>query len=85
MLFWLIMLGVIILLIWIGSILQYVIADFLSYFLLAYFTKFGFSQVSWIGVISQTVSTIVVLWLAYVLWKDFGKSRLRTILKSFQQ
>ena len=69
MLFMLILIGAIILFIWIGSLLQRVLADFLSFFLLAYFTQFGFSQVSWIGAISQTVSTIVVLWLAYALWK----------------
>jgi len=85
MLFVLILLGAIILLIWIGSILQHVFADFLSYFLLAYLTEFGYSQVSWIEELSQIISTTVVIWLAYVLWKDFGKTRLQIILKALQQ
>lgn len=74
--------AVLLLLIWIGSILQRVFADFLSYFLLAYLTKFGYSQVSWIEGLSQIISTLAVVWLAYVLWKDFGKDRLQTMLKA---
>jgi hypothetical protein len=84
MLLVLILLGAIILLIWIGIILQRVFADFLSYFLLAYLTKFGYSQFSWIEELSQIISTMAVVWLAYVLWKDFGKDRLQAILKAFQ-
>ncbi len=78
----LILIAAVLLLIWIGSILQRVFADFLSYFLLAYLTKFGYSQVSWIEGLSQIISTLAVVWLAYVLWKDFGKNRLQTMLKA---
>ncbi len=80
----LILIAAVLLLIWIGSILQRVFADFLSYFLLAYLTKFGYSQFSWIEELSQIISTVAVVWLAYVLWKDFGKTRLKTLLKAFQ-
>ncbi len=77
-----ILIAAVILLIWIGVILQRVFADFLSYFLLAYLTKFGYSQVNWIAELSQGISTLAVIWLAYVLWKDFGKHRLQTMLKA---
>ena len=76
--------AIVLLLIWIGSILQRFFADFLSHFLLAYLTRFGFSDVSWVGTASQIVSTVVVLWLAYALWKDFGRNRLQTLLKALQ-
>ena len=77
----LVLLAAVIILIWIGLTLQRVFADFLSYFLLAYLTKFGYSQVTWIEEVSEIVSAMVVIWLAYVLWKDFGKSRLQTLMK----
>ena len=82
MLVMLILIAAVLLLIWIGSILQRVFADFLSYFLLAYLTKFGYSQFNWIEELSQIISTVAVVWLAYVLWKDFGKTRLQTMLKA---
>jgi hypothetical protein len=82
MLVMLILIAAVILLIWIGVILQGVFADFLSYFLRAYLTKFGYSPVSWIEELSQVISTLAVIWLAYVLWKDFGKNRLQTMLKA---
>jgi len=82
MLVMLILIAAVILIIWIGSILQQVFADFLSYFLLAYLTKFGYSQFSWIEELSQIISTLAVVWLAYVLWKDFGKTHLQTMLKA---
>ncbi|MDX1410538.1 MAG: hypothetical protein R3351_00125 [Nitrospirales bacterium] len=84
MLVMLILIAAVLLLIWIGSILQRVFADFLSYFLLAYLSKFGYSQFKWIEELSEIISTLAVVWLAYVLWKDFGKNRLQTLLKAFQ-
>ena len=68
--------------IWIGIILQRAFADFLSFFLLAYLTRFGYSRVNGIEELSQIISALVVLWLAYVLWKDFGKERLHSMLKT---
>ena len=68
----------------IAYILQWVLADFLSYFLLAYLTKFGYSPVSWVGELSQVIATMAVIWLTYVLWKDFGKNRFQAMLKALQ-
>lgn len=79
MLYLLILLAAIILVL--GFFLWRTFSDFLSFFLMAYLTRFGYAPNNWIAGISDMVSAIVIGWLVYVLWKDFGKRGLRGLLK----
>ncbi|GJL67035.1 MAG: hypothetical protein NPIRA05_20060 [Nitrospirales bacterium] len=56
------------------------LADFLTFFFTSYLMMAGTSGGNGVWIMAQIISTAAVLWLLYMLWQDFGKSRFDALL-----
>ena len=56
------------------------LADFLTFFFNSYLAMAGTRGGKEVWLAAQTISTLVMLWLLYMLWKDFGKTRFETLM-----
>jgi len=57
------------------------LADFLTFFFNSYMMMAGSSGGNGIWVIAQIISTVAILWLLFMLWKDFGKPQFDALME----
>ncbi|GJL56756.1 MAG: hypothetical protein NPIRA02_38880 [Nitrospirales bacterium] len=50
-------------------------ADFLSFFFNSYLMMAGTHGGNGTWIMAQIISTVAILWLLFMLWKDFGKAQ----------
>ncbi len=58
------------------------LADFLTFFFNSYLAMAGTSGGDWVWLTAQAIATIVTVWLLFMLWKDFGKTRFDVLMNS---
>jgi len=57
------------------------LADFLTFFFNSYMMMAGTTGGNGVWIMAQIISTAAVLWLLFMLWKDFGKSRFDELME----
>ncbi|MGB0911747.1 MAG: hypothetical protein ACPGYT_15415 [Nitrospirales bacterium] len=56
------------------------LADFLTFFFNSYMVMAGAKGGDGVWIVAQIISTVVMVWLLLMLWKDFGKTRFEALI-----